>query len=304
MLRGRLSAMFVSADPCLEGLWRISHDGTWPRPHVLVVGALHGNEPCGLRAIEGLRAQAEAGALDGLAGTLLLLHGNPPATEQGRRFTEGGTDLNRLFDYAFERALKVSEWTTEHHRAAALRPVLSDADAALDLHSSTRPTPAFAITTELEGSRTLAGRLGVPFVVRGWTGPGMLGDRVLLAPLDARGMPSVAVECGDHRAEQAVEWAQRVTRRFLEAVGVLAVDGLRAPETPSQQLRLHDAIRKPSREFRFSRPLSGFDELRAGDEIGSDGLLSVRAAGACFAVMPNDTVGAGDDMLYLAVHDT
>jgi succinylglutamate desuccinylase len=81
-----------------------------PRPHVAVFGAVHGNEPCGLRAIERLRAEFARAELQLLAGTLDLIHGNPPATEQHERHTRGGVDLNRLFDYRFEAEVPAAHW--------------------------------------------------------------------------------------------------------------------------------------------------------------------------------------------------
>lgn len=294
--------MYIEEDPNVEGLCWLSNRRDWPRPHLAIVGAMHGNEPCGLRAIERLRDDAEGGRLAGLQGTLLLVEGNPEALRQGRRFTEGGTDLNRLFDYAFERELSRDVYRTEHHRALALRPMVDDVDGLVDLHSSTVSSPPFGIATELPASGRLAAKLGLQHVVRGWRGPGMLGHRVLLAPLDAREIPSVAVECGQHDEATAADVAHRVALAFIRAMGALPPEG--SAGGPPGWLRIHDAIRKPSSRFRFEHPIRGFDRLRSGHVIGHDGLIAVDVRGECTAVLPNDAVEAGDDMLFLATDDT
>ena len=68
----------------IVGALRISAAPDFPRPHVGVVGAVHGNEPCGLRAIERLRAELVGGELSLRSGTLFLIHGNPRATPAAR----------------------------------------------------------------------------------------------------------------------------------------------------------------------------------------------------------------------------
>ena len=285
----------------LEGVTRVCQSANFDGPQIAVVGSLHGNEPCGLHAIEALRARAEAGQLGALKGTLWLVHGNPDASREGKRFSEGGSDLNRLFDYGWEARLRLDQWSKEHHRAVALRPLLERVDALLDLHSSTADTPPFAIVTDLPASCALAAKVGASFVVRGFDAPGLLGDRVMLAPLDARGVPSVVVECGQHQGPDVNAIAERTALHFLTACE--ALPPMQAPPAEPTWLRLHDAIKKPSREFRFTRPLAGFECLAAGESVGQDGLLEVRTGGDCYTVMPNDTVGAGEDMLYLAVPD-
>jgi len=293
--------MHLQDDPDIEGVCRISADPGWPRPWLAVVGSLHGNEPCGVQALSQLRRAAQAGGLASLRGTLLLVHGNPEATRQGARFTEHGCDLNRLFDYAFEHELSADAYRYEHGRALALRPLVDDVDGLVDLHSSTTASPAFAIATELPASAALAARLGLDHVVRGWHGPGMLGHRVLLAPLDGRGVPSVAVECGQHDEPTAADVAHRAALCFLRALGGLPADAPAAE--PPRWLRIHDAIRKPSTRFRFDGPIAGFDRLSQGRCIGHDGLIAVDVRGDCTAVLPNDGVDAGDDMLFLATDD-
>lgn len=291
--------MYIEADPSIEGIWRIARSPDWPAPHLVVVGGTHGDEPCGLQALQKLREAAQDGTLPAFEGTLVLLHGNPEATRQGRRFTEGGTDLNRLFDFAFEQQLSRDHWSYEHERAQMLRPLLEQASALLDLHSTSQPTPPFVIATELEGSARLADALGCEFAVKGWIGPGMLGDRVMLAPLDVRHAPSVAVECGAHTAADAGATAHRVALAFLKHMGGQPADTARP-----RWLRLHDAVRKPSSEFRFTESWRGFQRLEAGTVLGQDAMLELKVRAPGFIVMPNDRVPVGGDMAYLAREET
>lgn len=284
------------------GVVRVASSAELPRPHVAVLGAIHGNEPCGIRAIERLRAELAAGQLEVRGGTLYLIHGNPPATEQRARYTGGGTDLNRLFDYRFVTELPREHWVYEHHRALALRPVLESVDVLLDLHSTTAPSPAFAIASPVQASRALADALLLGYVTEGWEGPGLLGDRVVLAPLSRRGLPGVSVECGQHEDPEAASIAYQCIRRALGYLGIVA-GGATQKSGKATRLQLRAAIKRPSPGFKFDRPLASMQKLAAGDIIGSDQDVTISARRECYVIMPNDNVAVGEDMLYIADAD-
>ena len=290
-------SLTVVSDPDVPGVLRVARSAELPRPHVGVLGAVHGNERCGLAALERLTDAVSSGALAPSAGTWVLVHGNPEASEAGRRYTQGGADLNRLFDFAFETNLPRAQWTPEHERAALLRPVLEGLDALLDLHSATWPTPPFAIVNDAPASRELARRLGVGFVTQGWGGPGLLMDRVSIGLLGKQGLPAVSVECGQHDEPDAIEEAWRCTVRFLRASGVL--DG-EAPRGDARFLEIVEIVSRPSETFRFVRPFRGLDVLEAGELLAADRIAELRVRERCYVLMPNDTVPVGRDMVFLA----
>lgn len=283
----------------INGVVRLASSADHPHPHVAVFGSIHGNEPCGLRAIERLRNEVQGGHLTLRKGTLYLVHGNPRATETQERHTRGGTDLNRLFDYRFIVELPSTSWTYEHYRALELKPLLETVDAVLDLHSTTAPAPAFAITSPLAASRRMADALGLAYVTHGWDGPGLLGDKVVIAPLTARELPAVSVECGQHEQLEAVDVAYACLRRGLDYLGLLPWPEM-LPPIACTSLQLRAAVKKPSAGFKFVRPLSSMQQLAAGDVIGRDEDMELSAHRNCYVIMPNDAVEVGEDMIYLA----
>ncbi len=295
----RTTSLHVEEDAELPGVARIARSAECPRPWVLIVGSIHGDEPCGRAAIEALLDEARRGALPIERGTVITLHGNPTASDAHARTSPGGVDMNRLFDFRFERELNRDLWREEHHRALALRPLLRSVDVGLDVHSARAPTPPFAICMSARGSLDLASRLGVAYVTVGWDGPGLIGHQVVLSELSRRDRPGVAVECGSHDDPRTDETARAIVRRFLTATGVLDASPDDAGERPTV-LRLRDAIRRPGSSFRFERPIAGLDQLAAGEVVGSDGNVEVRMRRECYALMPNDEVAVGEDMLYLA----
>lgn len=284
--------------PDVDGVTFISsRDDDRPRPHVGVLGAIHGDERCGLFVVERLIDAVERGELAPTAGTWVLIHGNPDATDEAVRHTRGGADLNRLFDYAFERDLPEARWSPEHARAHALRPVLEDLDVLLDLHSASWPTPPFAIINDVPEAARIARCLGFDFVTQGWSGPGLLMDKVTIGVLQRRGLPAVSVECGSHGGDETTEAAWACTLRFLRATGVL--DGEAAANDPTF-LEIVEIISRPSEGFRFTRPLRGLERLEAGDVFAADRVAELRTREPCFVLLPNDTVEVGRDMVFLA----
>jgi predicted deacylase len=288
----------IDSLPGAAGITCISVSAALPRPHLAIVGAVHGNEHCGLFAIERLARELESGALALVAGTLFLVHGNPDATRERRRHTRSGVDLNRAFDFRFVEELAPALWEREHHRALELRPLFDSVDAVLDLHSTTAPTPAFAIASRVPASEPFARALGLAYLTLGWDGPGLLGDQVLLAQLTRRERPGVAVECGQHDDEAAPEVAYQCAVRALSYFG-LTSPVPSGPEVRPRTLMIRAAVKRLSASFRFERPLLGMQALAAGDVIGHGDHLLLTVRNPCYAVMPNDDVPVGDDMLYI-----
>ncbi len=299
ILEMRSTSLCVEPDASVPGVTRIARDPAWPRPWVLVVGSIHGDEPCGREALARLIEDAREGALALSRGTVIALHGNPVASTAGARSSPGGPDLNRLFDFRFEDELTRHHWRHEHHRALTLRPLVDAVDVAIDIHSARAPTPPFAICMSSAGSLDIAMRLGVAYVTVGWNGPGLLGHQVVLAALARRDRPAVAVECGSHDDPASCDVAASVVRRFLVATGVVS-PARSEPPFAATVLRIRDAIKRPGPGFRFARSLVGLERLGPGDLVGSDANVEVRMRTECFAVMPNDDVAVGEDMLYLA----
>jgi hypothetical protein len=70
----------------------VAPDGTDAEPAVAAVGGVHGDEPCGVRAIERFLSE---GPVDDVRRPVKLIVANERALEAGTRYVEG--DLNRLF---------------------------------------------------------------------------------------------------------------------------------------------------------------------------------------------------------------
>lgn len=282
----------MSIASTLAGLTRF--DGPKPGPVVALIGSMHGNEPCGAYAVNKLHQELRLETLTLERGSVVLVIGNPRAIEEGNRFTRGGVDLNRVFDFEFLNTLPESDWAYEHHRAADMRPYLEEWDAVLDLHSTSFPTEPFGIWPYGSPPSGLGEQLQLETLTRGWERMGLPGAQALVGVMAKRGQEALVIECGQHQDSKAPTRAYRFARRFLARHALIPSHD--ESDTQCRQFEMFDVIKKPTVDYRFPRKLKGFSALGSGESLGEN----IRVPEASVGVMPNDRVAPGEDMLYLA----
>ncbi len=108
--------------PLVEGLWQYQSVVN-TRPHVMILGGVHGNELSGIQTIKSLRTKMESTTMLE-RGTVTLALGNIKAIAQNTRGSEPLSDLNRCFTPAILSNISNSN-PYEHHRAQALAPFLA-----------------------------------------------------------------------------------------------------------------------------------------------------------------------------------
>lgn len=279
------------------GVLRVSASADWPKPYIGVGGSMHGNEPCGAEAIRQIASAFEKGEITPAKGTIFLVHANPEATSQGRRHTPEGEDLNRLWDFEFTETLREEAWGYEHRRVLELKEVLGGLDVFLDLHSAGTSTPAFGVSNGEAQIDEIAKQIGIAFLVQSWYG---LADKVIIGFLKLTGIPALSVECGAHDDPKISETAQQIAMNFLRVTGAID-DGHATNGSDVRTVHVVETITKPSEEFHFGARWTGFQQLAPGTLIGRDRVTEIRVSQACYAVLPNQDVEVGDDVIYLAV---
>src|SRR3954468_14527504 len=151
----------------------IAYAAARPGPRLIVLGAVHGDETCGTRAIERVAREIDDGTIRLVAGRLTLVPvTNPLAYAERRR--AGDRNLNRKL------APTPTPREHEDHIANWLCPLLAAHEVLLDLHSFRTPGMPFvfvgppdndgAVEPFAQAAReeALALRLGVERAVDGW----------------------------------------------------------------------------------------------------------------------------------------
>lgn len=215
-------------------------------PELAVVGGIHGDEPCGVNAIE--RILADPPAFERAVQFIIV---NEEAIEADKRYLE--EDLNRAFPGDPDGP------THESRLAAKLTEQLGDC-LTFSMHSTQSYDGTFALIHEPDDRVTpVLKQLSVDAVVDvGSHSDGRLFDAV---------PTTIEVECGYQGSEQATENASRLVREFLGATGALPpVD--RAGAEPAPLFRLDRQIPK-DKASSYSVYASNFELVAAGEPFAA-----------------------------------
>ena len=216
------------------------YDAGRPGPTVLVVAAIHGNEPGGLEASRRVAERLERERLP-LRGRFLALAGNLGALAQGRRFVD--RDLNRLFSPAdIARAEARDEPQAHEERELRellqhLRRELADAERVVvfDLHSSSAEGEPFCFISDTLAARRVVRRIPVPVIL----GVEEVIGGALLEWIQERGHVGVAIEGGRHLDPRTVD--RHESALWLGLVGAGALDEEYVPDASQHRQQLVEA---------------------------------------------------------------
>jgi hypothetical protein len=299
--------------------------GLAPGPRLIVLGAVHGNETCGTRAIERVLAELEAGQWQLQRGALSMVPvANPLAYANGTR--NGERNLNR-------RLLPTdAPREVEDHIANLLCPWLAAHDVLLDLHSFRGPGEPFVLRGPADNDGPLEpfahaaaeGRLaeclGPTRIVEGWMtvyaegaarrrARGMTEDAEVSYGIGtteymrSQGGYAVTLECGQHEDPAAPAVAYRAIRRTIALLGLaeLPDDEMLPRSRVFERLRLVTVVDREHANDRFVRPWASFDALRAGEPVAerADGSAWCAPRGGRI-VFPDASARPGHEWFYFA----
>ena len=231
-------------------------------PEVAVVGAIHGDEPCGPLAIK--RLLAEEPSVD---RPVKLIIANEEALEAGERYLDA--DLNRVFP---------GEAGADSHEHALAADVARAVEGCttLALHSTqSYEDPIGAVRSVDEVAKELCPQLPVSVVVE--TDANTDG-RLIQYPR------TVEVECGLQGTDEAAENGYELLRAFLAATGVLPLgeETLRLPVPDPDDVPV----------FRIRRPIPKPEGTEY--EVYVDN-FEIVTAGTAFAAVDGEAVYAEED---------
>ncbi|MBA3592786.1 MAG: succinylglutamate desuccinylase/aspartoacylase family protein [Pseudomonadota bacterium] len=316
--------------------WRPTHLPTHsfhalaPGPKLLVLGAVHGNEVCGAKAITQLLEDINQSRLTIERGTVTFVPVTNPLAYQLKQRT-GDRNLNR------NMAPSAIPQDFEDRIANVLCPLLDAHDVLLDLHSFHTGGAPFVMIgpqnnsgtlepfSQAEAEMQLALCTGAPRIVEGWLDTYARGvSRRAAAPsaagsaraqtlvtnpnygvgtteyMRSRGGYGVTLECGQHDDPLAVEVARRAILQTLALLNMVPLS-LEATSTEREILRLVDVTDREHADDRFAREWRSFDAVTAGELIGTrHSGVEVKAPHDGFVVFPNPRAEPGQEWFYMA----
>ncbi|MCP4203494.1 MAG: hypothetical protein GY769_16370 [bacterium] len=268
-------------------------------PTLIVLGAVHGNEPSGYKAMLSLFSRFVETPVK-LRGSMVGLVGNRQALTESVRFCE--EDLNRLWLPDRVARIRVAENLSGEMAEARdlyleIERVLTESDGpvyALDIHSTSGAGPSFVVLDDSLPNREFALELEVPMVL----GIEEELEGTLLDYLNARGVRTAGFEAGQHDDPESVERAEAAIWVAMRASGVLGRNCEADVDRASRRLaasgrglphlfevRHRHAIR-PNLVFQMHPGLKGFQAIAEGEELAIESGASVRAPQAGLLLMP------------------
>jgi len=229
-------------------------DGNREGKTIAVVAGVHGNEKAGVEAIKSLLPFKIN------QGRLIFVIANEKAIEKNVRFIE--TDLNRLFN------CKTPE-TMEKRIANKMKPLLNQADAMLDLHSSfSKDTFPFCICEEnsVEVAKQLPGKIiltGLTKFHKGSTDEYMY----------KHGKIGICIECGYLNSKKARDIAKKAVRSFCIAFGIIKGRNRKKEQRILKATELY----KNKSTFKLKKSFKDFEKVNC--LIGLDGKEKIKAKG-------------------------
>lgn len=114
------------------------------------------------------------------------------------------------------------------------------------------------------------------------------------------GGTSMVVECGQHFLRSASDRATQVALDFMAHFGLIDADPQRPAPAPQRRFELLQTHVIKTPEFRFARPLVGFEVFARGELVYTDGEEEVRApVDGCTIFMPSREATVGKEACYL-----
>ncbi len=270
---------------------------------LIVMGAIHGNEPAGVKALRLVfKELKELNVVIG--GEMIGLIGNVQALSQQRRYLS--KDLNRQWtsekvSYVKKRRKELLE--DEDKEQKELIELLDKVIARntkkrrvvlLDLHTTSAAGLAYSIATSMGKSRQLAESLGIPVILD-------LEDEIegtTLNYFSRMGLESFCFEAGQHYAESSVERTVAAIWQMLASVGcfvppmksflskrtkLLKNLGRGLPKTVRFKYR-HSI--QSNDQFRMREGFANFERVKKGELLAFDKNGAIRAEYDAIMLMP------------------
>ena len=180
---------------------------------------------------------------------------------------------------------------------------MAAADHILDIHSTSQDVVPFWVYPAFERNAQVALAVGCPLVHL--VMPGGLGSGTPLIQHGRHGDPeesgtAMVVECGQHFLRSASDLATRVALDFIAHFGLIDADPQRPPPPPQRRFELLQTHVIKTPEFRFARPVVGFEVFDKGELVYTDGDEEVRSpVDGCTIFMPSREATVGKEAVYL-----
>ena len=265
-------------------------------PNVLFLGAVHGNEPAGAKAIYMVLEKFASRALTPLKGTVSFIPVcNPGAFEQDvRQIDENLNRIIKKYD---------NPQTYEQQIANELVDHIKEADIIIDLHSTFCQLGEPFIFSDYpnETADKIASVQNIKYIIKGWpeiyAGSSSIQDYSTGACAQTYGKTCLTVECGHHYAQSTVQTAYYTIMSTLLCLNIL--DGYPSSPIKQEYIQMKSIFIK-AKEGKLAKNFNHLDKVRAGEilAIYDDGTNETCPEDA-YILLPKANAPINSEWFYL-----
>ena len=264
---------------------------------VLFLGAIHGNEIAGTKAILKLKSKLDNGEITLKKGVLTMMPiCNPLAHKKDVRFIN--KNLNRIISNYDNPS------DEEEQYACEVADAISSCDYLIDFHSthSKGDKPFAFLDYPTDNNKLLVASSMVRYVLTNW--PDIYEEQDTLHDFSTEkfaqisGKSSITLECGYHKDIDAENIAFETMINVLVKLDM--IDG-KFIEYPKTYIKMQKVVIK-DKNGQLSSDFNHLDIIKSGELIAvySDG-EEIRADADCYILIPNSTAEVGMEWFYLGV---
>ena len=272
--------------------WPIILDSGKPGPCLLIIGGIHGDEPCGINAIQAIVQDPEA--YRPTHGKMMLMYGNPQAIKKGVRYID--ENLNRIFMKSKEN-LPDKLLCLEKQRMQQLKLYMDKADILLDIHASyTQKSKPFVICEP--NAMQLVPFLPCDIVCFGFDSIQPGGTDWYMNSI---GKIGICVECGYLGAQSSTAVAMNACKSILGALEMSVNRGTRRKQEWYQATQQYCAR---TDNFQLVRAYADFENIPKGTPFAKDGDQTLYATEGMYLLFARNTQEKGQEAFLSLVRIT
>lgn len=273
-------------------------------PRLIVLGAIHGDEPCGPEGIQRVMQKIDTGELELRAGSVCFVPiANPEAYQAQER--ELSENLNRILRKTDNPTLYEAKLANE------LCALIDEADVMLDIHSSHANAPVnIFIDYPTPTNIALASAIGAEYAIYDW--PKVYENNAHAFNsytsdwyAHESGASGVLFECGQHNDPNAITIAEEAILRTLVHTGLCdGVPGLDHKAHTGRAVYMKHIFARESQHDVFMDEWSHLQLVAENTLIAkrSDG-SEIRAERESVIIFPKPYAKDGGEWFYLGVLD-
>ena len=270
----------------------ISIESGKPGPHLLILGAIHGNETCGTYAIKKVIDEIHQGVITlkrwCITGIPIC---NPKAYKNKVRYVE--KNLNRVFMKHHNPLFY------EEHLANQITSFVEKCDYVLDIHSMQSQGKSFIFQDyDDEATSDMCQHIGVPYIIRWRAQLNTLDDHT-----DTIGYAHtiwkiwVLVECGQHNDDTSKKIAYQAIMNVL--IRLWMISNKKIPSKRPVSIKVNSVVIK-TQKWNFSQSRKHWDLVDTNQLLAvyEDGQRIISGTKG-FILLPNEKAKTGEERFYI-----